>query len=67
MLLNVCILIKREVGKGYENLVKFRDNIKKLIERHHSAQRSVLSLPSYNNLVKYMENAYKEGNYVRYI
>ena len=28
MLLNVCILIKREVGKGYENLVKFRDHLK---------------------------------------
>ena len=66
-LLNVCLLIKKENNKPYENLVKFRDQLKGLIERHHNAKNSTISLPSYNDLIKHMNDAYLQKDYLKYM
>ena len=67
LLNTICIIIKKETCKSYEKLIKLRERLKGEIEKHHNAKNATLNLPSYNDLVKYMENAYKEGNYTRFV
>lgn len=68
-LLNICLLIKREYGMDTEELVRYRDKLKKLIEEHHKAQNETLqeSLPSYDDILQYTNDAYKKKEYLKFV
>ena len=53
LLITTCILIKRENNKPYNHLFKYRDHLKVFIEKHHNAKNSTISLPTYDDLIKY--------------
>ena len=68
-ILNVCILLERANLKPYEGLIKYRDKLKILISEHHNAIHADIkeNFPSYEEFVKYMNDAYLNKDYLKYI
>lgn len=66
-LLNICILIKRHYGKPSQTLMNYRDKLKSIIEKHHDEIHKNLQLPTYEDLIKYVDDSYKKKEYLTFI
>ena len=68
-MLNVAIMIRRSLNLEINELIKSRDKNRHSISDHVKEKNITITdgLPSYENLLEYLEELYKENMFVEYI
>lgn len=68
-MLNVAIMIRRSLNLDVNELIKTRDRNRHSISDHVKEKNITITdgLPSYENLLEYLEELYKENMFVEYV
>lgn len=66
---NIAVMIKNQHNQPTEKLVKYKEQLteKKNLDTDHKVQQKLSILPTHNEVRKYIDELYTEGDYSKYL